>query len=161
MYRFSEEQVRELSQLLEGIRDFSNFRRLQAVWFRAAKNMTAPEIEELIGLTAQSIRQIQAEYFREGISTFRKSTRGGRRHQNLCLGEEKELLKPFFEKAQDSGVVAVSMIKNAYEKKLGRRVHKTTIYRMLKRHGWRKLVPRPSHPKSDINAQEAFKKTSR
>ena len=122
--------------------------------------MTAPEIEELTGLTVQSIRQIQAEYFRIGISTFQKPMRGGRRHQNLTLREEKELLKPFFEKAQASGVVVVSKIKNAYEKKVGRRVHKTTIYRMLKRHGWRKIVPRPSHPQSDINAQDAFKKTS-
>ncbi len=160
MHKFSEQQIHELSQLLEEIRDFSNFRRLQAVWFRAAKNMTAPEIEELTGLTVQSIRQIQSEYFRIGISAFQKPMRGGRRHQNLTLREEKELLKPFFEKAQASGVVVVSKIKNAYEKKVGRRVHKTTIYRMLKRHGWRKIVPRPSHPQSDINAQDAFKKTS-
>jgi len=30
---------------------------------------------------------------------------------------------------------------------------------MLHRHGWKKLVPRPKHPKSDKKAQEDFKKT--
>jgi len=30
---------------------------------------------------------------------------------------------------------------------------------MLERHGWRKIAPRPSHPKADPQAQEAFKKT--
>ncbi|MCE5241943.1 MAG: winged helix-turn-helix domain-containing protein [Desulfobacteraceae bacterium] len=42
---------------------------------------------------------------------------------------------------------------------VGRKVAKTTIYRMLDRHGWRKIMPRPHHPKSDPKAQEGFKKT--
>ena len=161
MHRFSEQQIQELSQSLENVRDFSNFRRLLAIWFRAAKQMTAPEIEELLGLSVQSIRQIQAEYFRDGICVFQKPTRGGRHRQNLTLQEEAELLRPFFKQAQASGVIIISQVKRVYEKKMKRRVHKTTIYRMLKRHGWRKLAPRPSHPKTDLEAQEAFKKTSR
>ena len=36
----------------------------------------------------------------------------------------------------------------------------STIYRLLDRHGWRKLVPRPVHPKADLEEQAAFKKTS-
>jgi hypothetical protein len=31
---------------------------------------------------------------------------------------------------------------------------------MLARHGWRKIVPRPKHPKADTDAQEEFKKNS-
>jgi hypothetical protein len=40
-------------------------------------------------------------------------------------------------------------------------VHKSTISRLLKRHGWRKPVPRPVHPKAKPQAQTEFKKTSR
>jgi hypothetical protein len=29
---------------------------------------------------------------------------------------------------------------------------------ILARHGWRKLMPRPFHPKRDVAAQDAFKK---
>jgi hypothetical protein len=36
------------------------------------------------------------------------------------------------------------------------RVDETTIYRLLKRHEWRKLVPRPFHPKADKEKQELF-----
>ena len=53
----------------------------------------------------------------------------------------------------------VSRIKAAYEQALGRKVPKSTVYRMLARHGWRKVVPRPRHPKSDAATQAAFKKT--
>ena len=37
-------------------------------------------------------------------------------------------------------------------------VHKSTIYRLLSRHGWRKVVPRPTHVNADKNKQEEFKK---
>jgi Winged helix-turn helix len=35
------------------------------------------------------------------------------------------------------------------------------MYRLLNRHGWRKLVPRPVHPKANKEEQEQFKKTLR
>ncbi|WP_143861885.1 helix-turn-helix domain-containing protein [Nostoc linckia] len=50
-------------------------------------------------------------------------------------------------------------IKLAYEKECGFAVHKTTIYRLLERHQWRRIVPRPTHPKKDPNAVDEFKKT--
>lgn len=34
-----------------------------------------------------------------------------------------------------------------------------TVYRMLDRHGWRKVIPRLRHPKADMQTQDAFKKT--
>jgi hypothetical protein len=33
-----------------------------------------------------------------------------------------------------------------------------TIYRLLHRHRWRKLVPRPRHPKANAEEQATFKK---
>jgi hypothetical protein len=35
----------------------------------------------------------------------------------------------------------------------------STVYNFLARHGWRKLMPRPFHPKRNIAAQDSFKKT--
>ena len=43
----------------------------------------------------------------------------------------------------------------------GRRVDQTTMYRMLERHGWRKVMPRPTHPDGDPERRAAFKETSR
>jgi hypothetical protein len=40
---------------------------------------------------------------------------------------------------------------------VGHPVAKTTGYRVLKRHQWRKVVPRPRHPKRSAVEQEAFK----
>ena len=51
-------------------------------------------------------------------------------------------------------------IKEGFEKAIGKKVHKTSIYRLLERHNWRKIVPLPFHPKKDKEAQKHFKKTS-
>ncbi len=58
-------------------------------------------------------------------------------------------------------IATVAKIKEDYEKLVGQTVHKTTIYRLLERHEWRKIVPRQSHPKANQQEQEAFKKTSK
>lgn len=50
--------------------------------------------------------------------------------------------------------------KIAYEELVGHGVHKMTIYRLLDRHKWRQIVPRPNHIKADPESQAEFKKTS-
>jgi transposase len=84
--------------------------------------------------------------------------RGGRRRENLSVEDEKRLLKTFIKKAKGGGVLVVTEVKAAYEKAVGRPVPKSTVYRMLARHGWRKIAPRPRHPKTSVDEQEAFKK---
>jgi len=46
-----------------------------------------------------------------------------------------------------------------YAQRIGHEVNDSTMYRLLHRHGWRKVMPRPRHPKSDLETQERFKKT--
>ena len=41
---------------------------------------------------------------------------------------------------------------------LGRPVAASVVWRLLARHGWRKVAPDTRHPKSDPAAQEAWKK---
>jgi len=79
-----------------------------------------------------------------------------RRRENLSFQEEKELLEPFLKKSQLGGILIVKDIKLSYEAKVGNKVPKSTIYRMLARHGWRKISPRPHHPKADSAKQEEF-----
>ena len=44
---------------------------------------------------------------------------------------------------------------------LGQPVKPSVIYRLLARHGWRKVAPDTRHPKSQPEVQEAWKKNSR
>ena len=57
-------------------------------------------------------------------------------------------------------VQAILGTKAAYEKAIGHATSDSTVYNLLHRQGWRKLMPRPFHPKRDLAAQNAFKKTA-
>ena len=48
----------------------------------------------------------------------------------------------------------------AYEQEIGHQTSDSTIYNLLHRHDWRKLMPRPFHPQRNLKAQNAFKKTA-
>ena len=79
----------------------------------------------------------------------------------LSVEEEKELLDKFVEKSQQGHIPVAEEIQKAFEEKIGHPIHKTTIYRFLQRNDWRKVVPRPVHPKNDPEQMKAFKKNSR
>jgi Winged helix-turn helix len=64
------------------------------------------------------------------------------------------------EKSRSGHRLTVRDIRAELERMLGHTVAKSTIYRMLKRHQWRKLVPRPQHPNRTKEEQEQFKKPS-
>ena len=51
-------------------------------------------------------------------------------------------------------------LKAAYEQTIGHQTSDSTIYNLLHRHDWRKLMPRPFHPQRNLKAQNAFKKTA-
>jgi transposase len=71
--------------------------------------------------------------------------------------EERDFLQPFFDRAAKGEIATAAQIKQEFEQRIGQEVHKTTIYRLLDRHQWRKLVPRPYNPKENKEEQEQFK----
>jgi hypothetical protein len=75
--------------------------------------------------------------------------------------QEQHFLAPFLTRAQTGELVTVAELHRAFETHVGHEVDDSMIYRLLHRHGWRKLVPRPRHPKAQEEAQESFKKTVR
>jgi hypothetical protein len=77
------------------------------------------------------------------------------------VAEEAQLLAGFLQRAERGGLLEVSRVQQAYEQAVGHAVPKSTVYRMLARHGWRKLAPRPCHPQTDTARQQTFKKTAR
>jgi transposase len=115
---------------------------------------------ELLGRCRGTVVRMRKQ-FKEQHSGTKPVERnwGGRRRFYISLEEEKRFLSSFQGEASRGGVLSVVEIRQSFESLVGCKVAKTTIYRMLDRHGWRKILPRPRHPKSDQEAQEGFKKT--
>ena len=119
----------------------------------------ATEIASHTGTTVSMVHQVISSYNRLGIGAVETPGKGSRRRQYLSLEEERAFLAPFFDQAEQGEIATAGEIKRAFEAKVGHEVDESTIYRLLHRHGWRKLMPRPRHPKTDPQTQEQFKKT--
>jgi len=156
----TESAKEQIHEILNQTKTKSDFQRVECLWLRAALHLTPEQIALALGLQKHTVQQNQSTYFKKGETALIGKGKGGDYHRNLSIEEEIKLLAPFIEQAKNGGVLVVTDIKKAYEKQVGYEVPKSTIYRMLTRHGWRKIVPRSQHPKADLAAQEAFKKTS-
>ncbi|MBI1989773.1 MAG: winged helix-turn-helix domain-containing protein [Betaproteobacteria bacterium] len=91
-------------------------------------------------------------------SSGRRPRWGGRRKALLSIEQETQFLAPWAEQAKQAGVLVLSPIRAALAQRLGRPVAASVVWRLLARHGWRKVAPDTRHPKSDLAAQEAWKK---
>jgi len=121
----------------------------------------AEEIAKHCGVSKGMVHQVISTYNRLGVETVETAGRGGRRHEYLSMEEEKQFLAPFFARARSGEIATATEVKLAFEARVGHEVEESTIYRLLDRHGWRKLMPRPKHPKGSKEEQERFKKTLR
>lgn len=158
---FPEGSGEKLRTALKEAKSKSEFQRIQCLWLRASLGMNADQVATALGWQPTSVRRLQAQYLKEGEAVLRHAGRGGRRHENLSVEEEQRLLQRFSSQAERGGMLEVSRVKQAYEEATGHRVPKSTVYRMLARHGWRTIAPRPRHPQADGARQEEFKKNSR
>ncbi len=134
--------------------------RWQIVYTALIRPRKAEEIATCVGISKSLVQKMISRYNREGAQAIEIKSCGGRYHEYLSIKEEEKFLAPFFQKAEQGELTTVREIQSAYEKQIGRPVHETTIYRLLERHNWRKLVPRSIHPKADVQVQEDFKKIS-
>lgn len=119
------------------------------------------EIANHLAVSKSLVNKTISEYNRKGASSIDTIGKGGRKNSYMTLEEENTFISSYISKAQQGLIVTAGEIKEDFEKIVGKKVHKTSIYRLLGRHNWRKLAPRSFHPKKDKEAQESFKKTSR
>jgi transposase len=152
--------VERLAERLKQANSHSEYQRIQCVLIRATLGSSAAEIAQLLGWSTATVHVMHSRWAKEGEALFDVHGRGGRRHQHLTPEQELELLAPFVQRAEAGGMLTVAEIQQAYRQRSGKAVAPSTIYRLLERHGWRKIVPRPRHPKANVAAQAAFKKTA-
>lgn len=119
---------------------------------------TAVAIGRSVGVTC-TMRTL----FGRTLNGEEKAKRGKRDLRNRAkasLEKESQILDEVLSRAATGGVVIVPPLKPLVEAKLGKSIGLSTLYLMLSRHGWRKLAPDKSHPKSDPAAQDEWKKNS-
>lgn len=140
--------------------DIEQLRAAQAVLLPAMASATLEQTAAILGVGRATVPRLQ-QRFRESVQPRATRPRwGGRRKALLSIEQEAEFLAPWAEEAKSAGVLVLSPIRAALAQRLGRPVAASVVWRLLARHGWRKLAPDTRHPKSDLVAQGAWKKNS-
>jgi len=75
----------------------------------------------------------------------------------LSWQEEEELLAEISKQDKEGLLVVTKTIKTEIEARIGRIVLKDYSYDLLPRHGWRRVVPRPKHPKQYTEKRNILK----
>lgn len=135
-------------------------RRWQVIRCALVNPKPAAEIALEVGLARQTVHNLVAAYNRHGPSALETPGRGQRQHAYLSLEQERAVVEHFLKQSEEGQVSTGLQIKAALETVVGHQVAKTTVYRVLRRHQWRQVGPRPRHPQASAAEQEAFKKTS-
>ncbi len=78
----------------------------------------------------------------------------------MSEAEEQEVLAECDREAEGGQMLTAAKVREKLEKRLGRVVDHSYTYRVMKRHGWRKVMPRTKHPKAaSKEEQDSSKKT--
>lgn len=153
-------QCEEIKKARKENKDKTVERRLQALQLRAEGKSLA-EIAEATGYHYAHVSTMISKYLRNGLDAIINPRYPGN-HRYMSYEEESAILAPFKAQAEKGQIVEVRVIAEAYQQAVGHKVAQKQIYRVLSRHGWRKVLPRSKHPQSATpEAVEASKKLTR
>ena len=130
-------------------------RQCQAVLLPVLLGATLEQTASALGVSRATVSRLQAAFRKQqSSSTPLPRNWGGRRQFLLTEEEEAAFLEPWLESAAAGHLVVVSPLRAALAQRLGKPVKPSVVYRLLARHGWRKVAPDTRHPKSQPPVQE-------
>ena len=161
--RFSPSTIRQARALVSTATSVDELRAAQAVLLAVDHHLNRAQVAALLGVAAATVGRLRQHARKPAAQkkTGRRGFWGGRRRCLMTLEEEKAFLEPWAHQAHTAGMLIVGPLQAALAQKLGRKIRPSVAYRMLARHGWRKLTPDTRHPKSDPVKQADWKKNSR
>jgi transposase len=136
------------------------YQKRLAVWLTHLRR-PATEIADLLQVSTPAVWLWIKQYNHQGPVGLARKGRGGRRWSYLSWEAEAELLLSWEERALRGEVLTAPQLLPEVQRMVGKEVSLDYVYKLLHRHQWRKLGPRPRHVKADREAQAEFKKNSR
>jgi transposase len=155
-----EQDLKILEKQLKQAKTTREYKYAQVLYLRGRHQQTGEEIARATQYSMDNVNKILKGYFTKGLKLFKDMGKPtSRRRYNLTAKEEQIFIEQYLQEAKAGRLIEVSRIKKAYEQRIGRKTSKSVVYSILHRHNWRKIVPRPRHPKHNVEKAAAFKKT--
>lgn len=159
---YEKREIDEAIRLVDSAKTVQQLRQGQAILIPALTGASMEDTARILGIGRNQVCVMRRMFRQHGGTTYAdRDRRGGRHRQLLSPEEEKAFLVPWLLEAKSGGVLVVPPLHAAYEERVGKKVPRSTVYRLLARHGWRKVTPDSRHPKAKTEVQEDSKKNSR
>jgi len=155
---FTDDEITKARQMRDEASTARDLRKALSVLLVAEAGLDANEASNVLGTSGRTVFRNRASIRHQDQE--KRTTWGGRRRYGMALDEEREFLHGWETKAAEGGILSVPPIHAALVQRLGHSVPISTTYRLLARHGWRKVHPDTKHPKNQPGVQEEFKKNS-
>ena len=157
------EHIEAARKLLKTARTADELRLAQSVLLPLELGLSIEQTALAIGRSSGATCTMRTRFAKvtAGEMTAPRSKRELRNRAKANLERERQILDEVLPDAATGGVVVIPRVKPAIEAKLGKTLALSSVYRMLARHGWRKLAPDTYHPQGDPEAREHWKKTPR
>ena len=152
MIRISEQEYEEIKEAAKKNKNKRVDKKLQVLILRY-ENKGNEEISSRTGYNARYITTLMGQYKEQGLEEFIRIKQTSH-HRNLTVEQEKEVLDRFEQEAEAGHELTVEEMQRGLEETLGRKASHDYAYRVLKRHGWRKVMPRPKHPKAATQEEQ-------
>jgi len=124
--------------------DAKAFRRLTVLHMRL-KGFLNSDIADATGFSESYITELVGKFKKHGMDSIIIDRRTSN-NRRMTLAQEAKFLEQFEEIAEEGLIITVENILRKFEEVTGETSSTSTIYDLLKRHGWRKVKPRPRHP---------------
>lgn len=103
------------------------------------------------------ISEIVKRFKRQGLEEFARNKYTSH-NRKLSYQQEEDILQECERKAEEGHITTVEEVRKALNAEIGGTTEVSYVYRVLKRHGWVKKMPRPKHPKSADEKEQADSK---
>lgn len=154
-FQITEAEYKAIKAKEAETKDKNISRRLRALmlWY---EKKSLKEIGEILNVHPMSVNQMCRRYREQGLEEYARNKYESH-YRLLSKEQESEVLEQF--KGQEGKQITATEIKAALDEACGKETGHMYVYNVLKRHGWKKKMPRSRHPKAaGEEACEASKK---
>ncbi len=153
--------ITKMFQWVQNAPDESVYKCRMAIWLTHTGKLHADKVAGILGVSKQAVWLWIRQYNETGPSGLERPGRGGRRWGFLSRQEESDLLAPILQQARSGHVIRPRIVQAMVEKKLGRKVSKSYIYKLLHRHKAKNVTETSRDKSKPKESSDTFGKISK
>lgn len=156
------EHIEAAKELLHAAKTTAELRQAQAVLLPLELGLSLEQTARAIGRSVNATCTLRTRFAKiaAGILKPPRAKTALRSHALADLDKEAQILDEVLADVPAGGLIVIPRLKPLIETKMGKPMVLSTVYRMLARHGWRKLAPDTHHSQGDPQRREAWEKTA-